>query len=330
MLNEIQGIAAPHSPHILKTFMPIIGQYGDLGIPGNFKQLVKDVCRFVSLNPIPWDIDMDPHTINARCKKPTLLEVFQRTYEYYAEMHQADYWICKSLGNVHFTETMEEAGLYPFYIYLYRDGRDVATSFKKSLAGEKHAYFIARNWAFDQEACLAFKNKIEPARFISICYEDLIADAEVVLRQICNMLGLRYSANALQFFTSTESLSTANSGEMWSNVTKPVIKDNCNKYLNGLTQEELFIFESVAHKPLISLGYELVNPLESLMGSFSERHIEVYGKINNQMKRNKMDQLKLEVAKRQGQLDLIQEISDRRKVYYDGAYAIQRHEMQHH
>ena len=54
MLNQLPEIAAPHPPHILKTFEPILPIYGDLNDNTNFESLVNDVCLWVELNPVSW------------------------------------------------------------------------------------------------------------------------------------------------------------------------------------------------------------------------------------------------------------------------------------
>ncbi|HYC85548.1 MAG TPA: hypothetical protein VEB86_10015, partial [Chryseosolibacter sp.] len=55
MLNQFPEISAPHPPHILKTFFPILPIYGDLEDDANFKTLVIDICEWVNVNPVPWD-----------------------------------------------------------------------------------------------------------------------------------------------------------------------------------------------------------------------------------------------------------------------------------
>ena len=41
MLNQLPEIVAPHPPHILQNFLPIIDKYGDLKIDANFKLMPK-------------------------------------------------------------------------------------------------------------------------------------------------------------------------------------------------------------------------------------------------------------------------------------------------
>jgi hypothetical protein len=64
MLNQQPAIAAPHPPHILERFMPILPLYGDLQSDRNFDRLVDDVCRMIELNPVSWEgVSLDRETV---------------------------------------------------------------------------------------------------------------------------------------------------------------------------------------------------------------------------------------------------------------------------
>ncbi|EJW95548.1 sulfotransferase domain-containing protein, partial [gut metagenome] len=125
MLDGIDAITAPHPPHILQRFLPLLPYYGDLNDPKQFRQLTDDVCELVRINPVPWEgVILDPEAIYAACQSPTLYELFRVIYETAARQHGSSFWLCKSMKNVFYTEGLEATGLRPYYIYLYRDGRD--------------------------------------------------------------------------------------------------------------------------------------------------------------------------------------------------------------
>src|ERR1700679_2033758 len=79
MLNQLPEIYAPHPPHILMVFYPLLANYGDLNKDQNFKTLVDDVCTYIEINPVPWvNIDLQREKILALCQRRTLLEIFVR------------------------------------------------------------------------------------------------------------------------------------------------------------------------------------------------------------------------------------------------------------
>src|SRR5689334_16548930 len=76
MLNQLPEVSAPHPPHILERFMPLLPIYQDLYIPYNFRKLVLDVCELVACNPVAWTgVELDADYIISRCKENTLIEI---------------------------------------------------------------------------------------------------------------------------------------------------------------------------------------------------------------------------------------------------------------
>ena len=55
MLNQLDDISAPHPPHILSTFLPVLEKYGNLKTSKNLNNLILDVCKWIKLNPIKWE-----------------------------------------------------------------------------------------------------------------------------------------------------------------------------------------------------------------------------------------------------------------------------------
>ena len=141
MLNQVEGLAAPHPPHILKRLTPLLPSYGDLN--QSFSQLVDDACRLVELNPVNWEgVSLDRKDVASRCKNKSIVAIYFAIYDVLAETWGATSWCCKSLANVAYLPEIAEYADDAKFIYLYRDGRDVALSFQKAVVGEKHIYQI--------------------------------------------------------------------------------------------------------------------------------------------------------------------------------------------
>lgn len=257
MLNQLPEISAPHPPHILKMFFPIMSRYGDLTIPRHFYQLAEDVCAWVNANPVPWDgVVFQPDAILRQCRQSTLIELFVRIYETKAKHDQAEYWCCKSMESVNYVDEIEAAGISPYYIHIYRDGRDVALSFLKAIVGPKHVYYLAKKWDEEQRMSLLVRQKLGAQRVIQIRYEDLIHDPKAEMHTLCNSLGVPYSDEIFEYYHSTESLNTATSGQMWKNVAKPIMADNHDKFRREFSEEQLAVFERIAGPVLNELGYQ--------------------------------------------------------------------------
>ncbi len=302
MLHQHPEICAPHPPHILQIIMPLLPKYGDLSIENNFSRLVDDSCTLVELNPVSWNIKFDREKVKLRCENKSLPQIMKAIYELKAESMNASHWICKSMASVHYFEEMESAGLHPFYIYLFRDGRDVALSFLKAMVGEKHIYHLAKQWKVEQELSLAICSTVGDERCIKIKYEDFTQNPEPVLKTICNKIGLRFTNEMLNYIHSEESKETAASGKMWANLVNPVMKNNSKKYLNGLSAEQIELFESIAGDTLEKLGYAKEVPLLKSK-NYSPEEISVFDLQNQNVKTEAKKSFSTEDIKRRAEQD---------------------------
>lgn len=285
MLDGLEQVIAPHPPHILQRFLPLLPKYGDLTVEANFHKLAADVCELVNVNPVPWEgVSIQTDTVIKACKQHTLYELFRVIYATAALQTHTTYWLCKSMKNMFYANGIESTGIRPYYIYLFRDGRDVALSFQKAIVGEKHIYALAQNWRKDREEALRLKDCTPPDRFCMLNYETLTARPKETMEELCTFLHVPYSDQVMEYYKSRESANTAHAGKMWSNVTKPILKSNTRKFLSELTPEEIAIFESVAGETLQKLGYDLCTPADKLRSSFSEEEIAFFNAENKRIK----------------------------------------------
>lgn len=304
MLNQHPEISAPHPPHILQVMMPLLKSYGDLKNDSNFARLVDDVCTLVELNPVDWKIKFNREDVIARCENRSSPQAMKAVYEVKAGNDDASVWCCKSMASVHYVNEIEAAGIHPVYIFMYRDGRDVACSFRKAVVGEKHIYHLAQQWKQEQELSWQMWQSKLHARMVTVRYEDLIIDPVPVLSEITAAIGLEYHPDMLKYSTADEAKVTASSGKMWSNLTKPVMSDNTNKFLRELSHEDLVIFESVAGDTLEKLGYQREIPADKLR-TFTEDQISEFGKLNDTWKAEAKVLAVEDMSKRKPQDDFI-------------------------
>ena len=92
ILNEHDLISAPHPPHLLQTFVPLVPhykeKYGD-----SIDQLIEDMCRWVEFNPVLWThVNLDRSEIAANAS--TVFDVFQQIYIQKAKADKAEIWCC--------------------------------------------------------------------------------------------------------------------------------------------------------------------------------------------------------------------------------------------
>lgn len=315
MLNQIEGVYAPHPPHIIHTFYDLLPRYGNLEKEENFKVLIDDVCTLVELNPVPWgNLFTDRTSIFKNCRNNSLAEVFRNIYELNAQIHNANTWICKSMQNVKYLDYFEANGLVPKIIYLFRDGRDVALSFKKAIVGPKHIYSIAKKWKDEQELSLKVISDKSEAEAMMLSYESLIHEPEKQLHRVCDFLNINYSNKVLEYYTSDESKRTADAGEMWTNLKSPIMRGNTNKFISELNTDEIKLFEYETRHILEHLGYELLNEYNDDAFSFSGSDIKNFEKVNLKVQSDTRANASMrDLRKRGAQDDFVKELKKRLK-----------------
>lgn len=303
MLNQLTEIAAPHPPHILQRLMPLVGRYGDLRVEASFAHLVEDVCRLVELNPVPWEgVVLDRRAVAARCRERSLVAVFGAVYDAVQQAWGAKAWCCKSLANVNYLNEIEAYfGVQGRYIYLYRDGRDVALSFRKAVVGEKHFYHIGKEWAAAQRLALAHRKRIGDERFFSLSYEQLTQQPEQTMRALCRFLGIAYSHAMLDFHRSDEAKRAASASELWGNVVNPVLKGNSNKFLQEVARDDIRVFELVAGDVLDTLGYRRECTKHGETTQFTAAEVQKFDAENRRIKQEVLSRVDPEDLKRRDQ-----------------------------
>jgi len=309
MLSQA-GIASPHPPHLIPRMAPLVTSYGDLSMEPNWRQLVDDCCALVERNPVPWNPirRFNRDNIQARCRDRTVIAIFGALMDVYAEAREAEAWACKSMQNAHYIDEIDGYFGHPKYIFLFRDGRDVALSFTRAVVGEKHPYFIAKRWAELQHASLAQRDRVGADRFHSLCYEDLVRTPEPTLRALCAFLEIEFQPAMLSFHRSTEASTTSKKSQLWQNLNQPIIKDNTRKFIKGFDEQTIRIIESVAGEALDLLGYERthVQPGEELV--FSPEDVASFAEINEQRKRAQQATMdEADLSRRRHQLSLLTE-----------------------
>lgn len=288
MLRQIPGLAVPDSPDILQWMTPLVPSYGDLGSDQNFMALAEDTCRLVEMSHAPWrGLNLDRKEIAERATSRSLLGIFEAIYETLAHKQKARDWCCTSLANVQFLPAIEaHFGSKAKYIFLYRDGRDVAVAQSKALEGEKHFYHIAKEWGQIQRLAKTMEKVIGPERFLSVRYEYMARDTEQTMSELCRFLGVEFSDRIRYSLKSEEVLGCIETSEPRSDDRKtPILKGGVGKFRVEATDKDIEIFESVAGDVLDQLGYVRGVAPKGKEKFYREDQVRMFDLENDQLKR---------------------------------------------
>lgn len=259
IINRSAEISGPPAPQLLKAF----GPYWSL-IEPNGENREKIAHLAVSLlydHPSPWDhkIETDDLIAHLDSKGWDFERICDYCYSEYARQDGKTGYMPKE--NYAFDYAFQLANRFPdaLFVYLVRDPRDFALSYKNAPGGPKVAWMAAKQWQSDQQKSLIFRDAY-PDRTYTIRYEDLVTDAEEEVQKMFEFLDLPYNSRVLN--PDESSSETAEKSQYWDNLSKPIMTDNTNKFVKGLKKKEIQHIESVCRPIMLKLGYELFHANE--------------------------------------------------------------------
>jgi hypothetical protein len=179
-------------------------------------------------------------------------------YEVYAEGHGKSRWGDKTPMYMRHLRLLRRLFPEAQYVHLIRDGRDAAVSFLSLPAGiafetwghPRSAAQFACQWRRDVTAARRLGRGLGTERYLEVRYEDLIADAEPVLRQICAFAGLSYEAGM------TDHAGSGSEQRPHQQSLKQPLTPGLRDWRRELSAADAAAFESVAGDLLRELGYE--------------------------------------------------------------------------
>ncbi len=260
ILNSHSNIAIPHPPHIMKNFFKLEPLYGNLDNDANFKRLIRDVVTMVELHPYPWEIKLDQSLILREAGERNLINIFFAVYNQYLASTGKKRWGCKSTFMIHHAALIRRYYPHAKFLYMVRDGRDVATSAKKSIFNRYSVYYTAWLWKKEQQIGIYWLNKLASNEFFLIKYEELLENPKNTLEPLCVFLDELFEENMLNFFDTEEAKKSSSISVAWENTSKPIMRNNINKFKAELTENEIDLFEAIAGQELDYFSYPLQKP----------------------------------------------------------------------
>ncbi|MFQ3190352.1 MAG: hypothetical protein ACI936_001483 [Paraglaciecola sp.] len=139
------------------------------------------------------------------------------------------------------------------YILIIRDGRGVANSYMDNRWGlGTTAYTGALRWKKEVALQMAFAEKMQ-GQCLTLRFEDLVQNLEQVLIQLCEFIGVDFSAEMLEFHNKKLEFHVNREN---INTTKPADPSHSDKWRQALSAREIALVELVAHDELEANGYK--------------------------------------------------------------------------
>ena len=141
------------------------------------------------------------------------------------------------------------------YLFMLRDGRDIAASRKKVGDFKQTVEHVADTWCKQIKKFENFATKNE-GRAVFVPYEQLTLDPETELRRLMEKIDLPWSERLLDFHKLDLSIHRKPTGHLsGKQVKSPINTSSIGRWKTDLTQNEISRFEERAGETLAMLGY---------------------------------------------------------------------------
>jgi len=275
LLNGHPDICGPSTKHIINPLARNLFRYKDLKNKKNWDQLLKDLHRLISIDFSIWKKKFSLTDLKKLAQTGDVISLIknifidetianQKHHVFIKENHIYEFMVFLL---IHFPESK--------YVYLVRDPRDMALSWKKNTNHPGGVVKAARQWKKDQMNTLKNYSELEKKGMAyHVKYEDLITNTEAQAKKICAFLGVPYHKKILKFYQDDITKLNAQKLAAWNNLSQQVITNNKNKFLKELNDFEIKCIEKICFPEMKFLGY---NPIynQSELDELSEEQLIV-------------------------------------------------------
>jgi sulfotransferase family protein len=216
---------------------------------------VDDLGRLNTL--AEWDVPLDKVRARLRDGMP-VGEAIGTVYAVYAEEHEKRRWGDKTPMYMQNLRLLERLFPDALYVHLIRDGRDAATSFLAMPRGivtetwmhPRTPADFACQWRTEVAGARGLGRRVG-ARYLEVRYEELVEDAEPVLRRVCGFAQLEYEPAMLDYADHVDVSAKPHQQRL-----KQPPTSGLRDWRKQMSASDVAAFEHVAGDLLRELGYE--------------------------------------------------------------------------
>jgi hypothetical protein len=227
----------PFETQFITKYYKKLDHYGDINIYENFENLLTDILGERAVQQ--WQLDINykdffrelgsqitySQLVNKLCLKASKKKEFicwgDKTPDYLIDI-----------------EILYKLFPNSKYIYIVRDGRDVALSLFEKDWGPNNVYYSAKYWVALNQNHNCIEELKASNNLYYLKYEDLLDNVEKHIIDVYAFLDMNYEEKDLR------------------NLSATVKSGNYNKWKKRMTARQINIFDSIAANTLERFGYE--------------------------------------------------------------------------
>lgn len=203
-----------------------------------------------------WEVPLTAEGILSLRRRPGFPGIMDAFHLAYAQAKGKRLWGDKDPGNMERVDRL--ARWFPGcqVIHIIRDGRDACLSQTRQTFGFDDLFECADCWREQVEWMRRIGGILGPSRYFELRYEDLVTDAEPILRRLAAFLGVEWSPAMLEYHKAVKGSVPDSKRHLWPLLNQPPRKDNAGLWKKAFSAGQRIAFEKRAATMLRAMGYE--------------------------------------------------------------------------
>lgn len=249
MLDRHSELAIPSESYFIPQLWDRHGERSPVSA------VVADLGRIARVR----DWGVSPEDVRARLPEGARFrDVIDAVYRSYAEARGKSRYGDKTPAYMQRLPLLDAVFPGAQYVHIVRDGRDAGISFMAMTRKPRFNAGRARRlpefacaWRLEVEGARRFGASLGPGRYLEVRYEDLVAEPEARLRQVCGFLGLGWEPAMLDYHRSVDVARLADHPRL---AEPPSV--GLRRWREEMAPGDQELFEAIAGGTLSVLGYE--------------------------------------------------------------------------
>lgn len=260
LMNAHSQICGPSTKHLLNPSFRNLHRYEPLNEKKNWNEFLDDILNLYNIDFSSWNSSLTKDELLRSIDCGSVAELFHYIFD--KEAKSVNKKIC-FIKEIKLYEIVPHINLFmpdAKFVYMVRDPRDMALSWKKSLIHKGGIVEASRQWKIDQQQYLKFyhlENKKERIKLLR--YEDLLSNPKGELSEIFSFLNLNYEPVQESFYKDLKTQENSKKNNAWTNLSKGLLHGNKAKYKTELSVDEIAIIEHICHDEMRFFNYRLEN-----------------------------------------------------------------------
>lgn len=219
-----------------------------------FESIARD---FIGRVEIP-DLDKETAVLEILSRPRNLRSPYQGLMEYWTGTQGKVRWGEKTPGNLFYADVVNEMFPDACFIHMVRDPRP-------------GVYSMERVWFFPEDIIFnalsrhkhmtvgrtTLESSVPAERIMTLRYEDLVADPENVVRNICAFIGEEYEPAMMAYHKGAgKHMRSDAAADFNASATRPITKGKNKSWQDNLTRKEVAAIELISRDEMKEFGYE--------------------------------------------------------------------------